>query len=155
MQKVNDQEVWRARQDAASAVEILEAAGVLNAAVVAYFEKPGAGQELGLSLMSASGDEAFSLRTPYGHVEVVFDMAIKNGGLVGRYSFYLLRSIGAGNVEAECVWSMLINRDCFATWSVDEDFAWYFGDQSIHTPDRITRFLLTVLAHVQRALPVV
>lgn len=155
MQRINDQEVWRARQDAASAVEILEAAEVLNATVAAYFEKPGAGQGLGLSLMSTSGDEVFRLRTPYGPVEAVFDMAIKNGGVVGRYSFYLLRPIGAGNVEAECVWSMLINRDCFATWSVDEDFAWYFGDQSIQTPERITRFLSTILAHAQRTLPVV
>lgn len=155
MQKVTDQEVWRARQYAEAALEILEAARVFNAAVTAYFDKPNAGPGLGLSLLPASGHEAFCLQTPYGRVEALFDMAVNNGVLVGRYSFFLLRPIGAGNVEAECVWSILINRDCAATWSVDENFAWYFGDQTANAADRIARFLLTILAHLQRALPVV
>jgi hypothetical protein len=155
MQKINDQDVWRARQHAEAALEILEASGVFNAAVAAYFDKPSAGQGLGLSLIPASGDEAFCLQTPYGRVEAQFDMATNHGILVGRYSFYLLRSIGAGNVEAECVWSMLINRECVATWSIDEGFAWPFAGSPLQTADRMSRMLLTVLAYLQRALPVV
>jgi hypothetical protein len=155
MSKVDNQEVLRARQHAQSAREILEASGAFNAAIDAYFERPCAGKELGVSLRTASGDEAFSLQTPYGNVEVVFDMAMKNGALVGRYSFFLLRPIGAGNLEAVCVWSMLINRYCAATWSVDEDFAWSYENGTTNLADQMNRFLLTVLAHIHRALPTV
>ncbi|WP_434666241.1 hypothetical protein P5W99_31515 [Paraburkholderia sp. A3BS-1L] len=155
MSKVDSQEVWRARQHAQSALEILEASGVFSAAIGAYFERPCAGKELGISLRTVSGDEAFSLQTPYGHVEAVFDMAMKNGALVGRYSFFLLRPIGAGNREVVCVWSMLINRYCAATWSVDEDFAWSYAAGTTNFADQMNRFLLTILAHLHRALPTV
>ncbi|WP_124498484.1 hypothetical protein [Burkholderia sp. Bp9140] len=155
MSKVDNQEVWRARQHAQSALEILDAASVFSAAVDAHLARPCTGKELGISLRTTSGDEAFSLQTPYGHVEVVFDMAMKNGALVGRYTFFLLRPIGAGNREALDVWSMLINRYCAATWSVDEDFAWSYANGTTNLADQMNRFLLTILAHLHRAVPTV
>ncbi|MDN8069668.1 hypothetical protein [Burkholderia vietnamiensis] len=152
MSKFDNQEVWRARQHAQSALEILEAARIFNAAIDAYFAKPCAGKELGISLRTSSGDEAFSLQTPYGHVEVVFDIAMKNGALVGRYTFFLLRPIGAGNREVLHVWSMLINGYCAATWSVDEDFAWSYANGITNLSDQMNRLLLTILAHLHRAV---
>jgi hypothetical protein len=154
MSKVDNQEVWRARQHAQSALEILEASAAFNAAFGAHLQRPS-GKELGVSLLTVAGDEAFRLQTPYGNVEVAFDMAMKNGALVGRYSFFLLRPIGAGNLEAVRVWSMLINRYCAATWSVDEDFAWSYGNGTTDLADQMNRLLLTVLAHLHRALPTV
>ncbi|RQR51272.1 hypothetical protein DIE21_15185 [Burkholderia sp. Bp9140] len=82
-------------------------------------------------------------------------MAMKNGALVGRYTFFLLRPIGAGNREALDVWSMLINRYCAATWSVDEDFAWSYANGTTNLADQMNRFLLTILAHLHRAVPTV
>ena len=84
-------------------------------------QPPRPGLSISVADSRTKSERNFRLITTHGEVEALFDHAFHFGALVGRYRFFLLAHMPAGDIESREIWQLLFNENYSATWEPNED----------------------------------
>ncbi|MFD1556019.1 hypothetical protein ACFSHT_10340 [Paraburkholderia silviterrae] len=103
----------------------------------------------------AASDVADDLRIEcaHGQIRVVYDQVVRDQDLLGRFTFFLIRTDVLGEKRAEQVYGLLFNESRLATWNLTGDFEWEI-DGDIRIGDETTSTLMaSLLLGVVGAIP--
>lgn len=140
---------------AGAAPAISEAAGDLIAGLTHLANPADPAVKSLFSIHRADTDTgmSFGVSTVHGQITAVFDHAVKNDRLVGRYRFFALHDTPTGEPSATELWTLLFDVNHCAMWEPsDEIFSWQFAPGTYHTAQSLGEFVFRLLAKQQAAL---
>ncbi|WP_124076464.1 hypothetical protein [Burkholderia gladioli] len=153
MTRVSGIEMHRARQVALSGAG-LSAVAVSFLKLLEDFLASGLCGDLGLQLRRASSSvaEDFSLNTPHGEIDAMFDHAFKGTKIVGRYRFFAMdRSLSSADAS-KTIMTILLDSNRMLAFDPHQPFEWELDMGPRHTQEVMSDFLLSLLAHQQATL---
>ncbi|WP_186039119.1 hypothetical protein [Burkholderia gladioli] len=153
MATIDNIEMDRARRMALAGAEIGRGALAFRTALAEFLvSEPCSDLSVQFRNGSSAVAEDFSLSTPHGVVDAVFDHALKNGHLVGRYRFFVTDRVPSSVNAAKTVMTILVNSNPMLTFDPLEPFEWPLNMGIRNTEIAMGTFILSLLFHQQAAL---
>jgi hypothetical protein len=155
MPAFNQEEMQQAKLHAGRAAGLSTAAAELRAGLNEVISMVGARASFSFAISDSRTDIPmnFAISTVHTPIEAVFDHAIKDGELVGRYRFFAVQKMPSGNVAETEVWTLLFDANCNATSEPNGPFDWSFRKGDSATEASLGACLIRVLSKIQAALP--